>query len=51
LFCEGDLAVIKNARDLGGEVEVIRITVGHCPFLSMPQETAKWVIAVAGEKV
>jgi hypothetical protein len=59
LLCEDDLAVppsgqegiIQNARDLGGDVEVTRIKTGHCPFLSMPEETARWVRGVAGEKV
>jgi hypothetical protein len=56
LVCEDDRAIpiqgqegmIQNARDKGAEIEVDKLKASHSPFLSMPNETADWIVKVAG---
>jgi hypothetical protein len=40
--------MIDGVKEAGGEVEVTRIKAGHSPFLSKVEETAGWIVGVAG---
>ena len=59
LLCEDDLAIpapgqeamTSGVKEMGGEIEITRIKVGHSPFLSKPDETVEWIRRVAGEKL
>lgn len=51
LLVQGQDGMIEIVRGKGVEVEVTRLKASHSPFLSMPDETAKWIRGVAGEKI
>jgi pimeloyl-ACP methyl ester carboxylesterase len=43
--------MVKEVKDKGAEIEVVRWKCGHSPWLSRREETVMWVRRVAGEEV
>lgn len=59
LLCEDDLAIPAPAqeamtgmvRDMGGDIDVVRIKASHSPFISQPDTTVDWIRGAAGESL